>query len=147
MVDSGVTSNLLLDPLPLLLLACGESIGESVAVEPCRGICRGRCCSLRNRWSRVCAKSSSFEPCRSFLDHCGGCSSLSVRVRASYKLPTWARYGLKTDGSTCGMFVSVTGGISLVLGGLCAEEAGADVCGRRPVLTMGGCSSVEMAVP
>lgn len=44
------------------------------------------------------------------------------------------------------MVVSVTGGISLVLGGLWAEDAGAEVCGSRPVRTIGGCRSVEIAV-
>jgi hypothetical protein len=44
------------------------------------------------------------------------------------------------------MLVSVTGGISLVLGGLCAEDAGAEVCGSKPVLTIGGWRSVEMAI-
>jgi hypothetical protein len=113
-----------------------------VAVEPCRDVCRGRCCSLRNRLSNVSANSSSFGP---FFAHCEGCSSFSVRARTSYRLPTCARYGLNTEGSTCGMFVSVTGGMSLVLGGLCDEEAGAEVCGSNPVLTIGGCSSVEIA--
>ena len=42
------------------------------------------------------------------------------------------------------MFVRVTGGISLDDGGFC--ELGADVCGTRPVLTMGGCSKVAIAI-
>lgn len=41
--------------------------------------------------------------------------------------------------------MSVTGGMSRAVGGLWALEAGGAVCGRRPVRTMGGCSSVEMA--
>lgn len=43
------------------------------------------------------------------------------------------------------IFVKVTGGMSRVVGGLCEVEDGADVCGRRPVLTIGGCSSVDIA--
>lgn len=39
-----------------------------------------------------------------------------------------------------------TGAISLAVGGLCALEAGAEVCGSRPVRTIGGCNNVEMAV-
>ena len=31
------------------------------------------------------------------------------------------------------------------VGGLCALEAGADVCGIKPVRTIGGCRSVEIA--
>lgn len=41
------------------------------------------------------------------------------------------------------MLVSVTGGISLVEGALCA--AGPLVWGRRPVRTIGGCNKVEIA--
>ena len=35
--------------------------------------------------------------------------------------------------------------MSRAVGGLCALEAGGAVCGRRPVLTIGGWSSVEIA--
>ena len=48
-------------------------------------------------------------------------------------------------GSTVGMFVSVTGGMSFAVGGLCALEAGADVCAINPVRTIGGCNNVEIA--
>ena len=44
-----------------------------------------------------------------------------------------------------GMFMRVTGGISLVDGGRCPEVAGALVCGTMPVLMIGGVRSVEMA--
>lgn len=44
------------------------------------------------------------------------------------------------------MFVRVTGGISRAVGGLWALEAGADVCGIRPVRTIGGCSRVDIAI-
>jgi hypothetical protein len=44
------------------------------------------------------------------------------------------------------MLVNVTGGMSRVDGGLCVEDAGAEVCGSKPVLTIGGCSNVEIAV-
>jgi hypothetical protein len=44
-----------------------------------------------------------------------------------------------------GIFVSVTGGISRGVGGLCALDAGADVWGIRPVRTIGGCRSVDIA--
>ena len=43
---------------------------------------------------------------------------------------------MKDDGSTCGMFVKVTGGMSLAEGSFCA--LGPEVCGKRPVLTIGG---------
>jgi hypothetical protein len=46
-----------------------------------------------------------------------------------------------------GMFVSVTGGMSLVDGGRCPEVAVAVVCGTIPVLIMGGVRSVEIAEP
>lgn len=36
--------------------------------------------------------------------------------------------------------------MSLAVGGLWALEAGAEVWGRRPVRTIGGCSSVDIAV-
>lgn len=45
-----------------------------------------------------------------------------------------------------GMFVSVTGGMSLVDGGRWPEVAVAVVCGTMPVLMIGGVSSVEMAL-
>jgi hypothetical protein len=41
--------------------------------------------------------------------------------------------------------VSATGGMSRLVGGLWALEAGGAEWGRRPVLTIGGCSRVEMA--
>jgi hypothetical protein len=43
------------------------------------------------------------------------------------------------------IFVRVTGGISRAVGGLCALDAGAEVCGINPVLTIGGCRSVDIA--
>lgn len=43
------------------------------------------------------------------------------------------------------MFVSVTGGMSFEVGGLCALEAGAEVWGISPVRTIGGCNRVEIA--
>jgi hypothetical protein len=42
--------------------------------------------------------------------------------------------------------VRVTGGISLAEGGRCPAEAWAAVYGSMPVRTIGGCSSVEMAM-
>jgi hypothetical protein len=45
------------------------------------------------------------------------------------------------------MLLKVTGGMSLVVGGLKpAADADACVCGSSPVRTMGGCSRVEMAL-
>jgi len=44
------------------------------------------------------------------------------------------------------MLVRATGGMSRVVGALCAADAGNDVCGRRPVRTIGGWSRVDMAV-
>ena len=41
--------------------------------------------------------------------------------------------------------MSVTGGISRAVGGLCALEAGAEVWGTRPVRTIGGCRRVDIA--
>jgi hypothetical protein len=43
------------------------------------------------------------------------------------------------------IFVRVTGGMSRAVGGLCALDAGAEVCGIKPVRTMGGCRRVDMA--
>lgn len=43
------------------------------------------------------------------------------------------------------MLVKATGGISREVGGLCALEAGAEVCGNSLVRTIGGCSNVEIA--
>jgi hypothetical protein len=43
------------------------------------------------------------------------------------------------------MFVKVTGGMSRAVGGLCAAEAGAWVCGNSPVRTIGGCSKADIA--
>ena len=45
----------------------------------------------------------------------------------------------------CGMLVSATGGMSFAVGGLCALDAGAEVCGRSPVRTIGGCKRVDIA--
>ena len=53
---------------------------------------------------------------------------------------------MKEAGSTVGIFVSVTGGMSFAVGGLWALEAGADIWGRSPVRTIGGCNSVEIAM-
>ena len=39
----------------------------------------------------------------------------------------------------------MTGGISRAVGGLCALDAGAEVCGMRPVRTIGGWRRVEIA--
>ena len=45
------------------------------------------------------------------------------------------------------MLLKVTGGMSLVVGGLKpAADADASVCGSSPVRTMVGCSRVEMAL-
>ena len=52
---------------------------------------------------------------------------------------------MKSVGSTVVIFVRVTGGISRAVGGLCALDAGAEVCGINPVLTIGGCRSVDIA--
>lgn len=46
-----------------------------------------------------------------------------------------------------GMFVRVTGGISLAVGSLCVLDVGAVAFAWRPVLMIGGCSSVDMAIP
>jgi hypothetical protein len=43
------------------------------------------------------------------------------------------------------IFVRATGGISRAVGGLCALDGGAEVCGINPVLTIGGCKSVDIA--
>lgn len=43
------------------------------------------------------------------------------------------------------MFVRVTGGMSRAVGGLCALDAGAEVWGTKPVRTIGGWRSVDMA--
>lgn len=50
---------------------------------------------------------------------------------------------MKDDGSTWGMFVKVTGGMSLVEGSFCA--LGPEPCGRRPVRTIGGWRRVAIA--
>ncbi len=44
----------------------------------------------------------------------------------------------------CGMFVNVTGGMSLEVGSF--SELGAAAYGIRPVRTIGGCRSVAMAI-
>jgi hypothetical protein len=45
------------------------------------------------------------------------------------------------------MLLKVTGGMSLVVGGLKpAADADAWVCGSNPVRTIGGCNRVEMAL-
>jgi hypothetical protein len=46
----------------------------------------------------------------------------------------------------CEMFVSVTGGMSLVVGARCVAELGRPVCGTRPDRTIGACSKVAIAV-
>lgn len=93
----------------------------------------------------------SSEP-SSFLDCllCGCAASAAsafARWKASYKLPTCERYGLKAEGSMWGICESVTGGMSLMDGGRWLEEAVAVVWGTMPVRIMGGVRSVEMAEP
>lgn len=43
---------------------------------------------------------------------------------------------MKEDGSTCGMFVKVTGGMSLAEGSFCG--LGPEACDGRPVRITGG---------
>jgi hypothetical protein len=43
------------------------------------------------------------------------------------------------------MFERVTGGMSRVVGALWVADAGMEVCGRRPVRTIGGWRRVEIA--
>ena len=50
---------------------------------------------------------------------------------------------MKDDGSTWGMFVNVTGGMSLADGSFCA--LGPEACGKRLVLTIGGWRRVAIA--
>jgi hypothetical protein len=44
------------------------------------------------------------------------------------------------------IFVRATGGMSRAVGGLCALDAGAEVWGMRPVRTIGGWRSVDIAM-
>jgi hypothetical protein len=53
---------------------------------------------------------------------------------------------LNTEDSTCSIFVKATGGMSLAVGIRCPLDAGANVCERPPVRTIGGCNKVEIAV-
>jgi hypothetical protein len=57
-------------------------------------------------------------------------SSLSLtRLNCSYRAPTWVRYDVNSVLSMRVMFVRVTGGMSLAVGGLWVLDAGAVACG------------------
>jgi hypothetical protein len=95
--------------------------------------------------SRTSASSSRLLPRRCKTSDSSFSSSFTLR-NCSYRAPTWVRYGLNSAESTWVILVNVTGGISFAVGGLCALDAGADVCGRRPVRTIGAWRRVDMAV-
>ena len=109
MVDSGVTvGSARLEPL-IHRLGLGEPDGPILGVvgEPAR--------KFR---SRVSSASSFFaESLRNTLVASPSLSAFARR-NASYRLPICDRYGLKAEGSTWGMLGRVTGGMSLVDGGL-----------------------------
>ena len=58
---------------------------------------------------------------------CWASASALARWKASYRLPICDKYSLNEEGSTWGMFVRVTGGMSRVDGGRWPEGACADV--------------------
>lgn len=119
-----------------------EPIDESEALDPFRPIGGFE---LGRRYPSVLAVSTS-SSCLLLRRMTDVSTSLSLTRRScSYSVVNWVRYGEKSPLSTWVMFVRVTGGISLAVGGLCALEAGAETWGRRPVRTMGGCSNVEIA--
>lgn len=118
---------------PDLLLCVGDAGGVEAF-----------CCMCR---PKTAANSSSF-PGRDKADGRGVDASSSAafaRLNASNTGPTWERYSRKADGSTCGIGVSVTAGMSRVDGGLCPEGAGREECGTRPVRTIVGESRVDIA--
>jgi len=121
----------------------GDSLEDNDASELLREMLAGR--SLRAPCSR--APSNSL-PLRISVLGMGACfalaSSTLARWKASNNELTWAKYVLNADDSTCGIFVSVTGGMSRVVGGF--DDVGAAACGRSPVRTIGGCNNVEIAV-
>lgn len=94
--------------------------------------------------SRRSEKSSVLPP---FRNSCvPPSSSFSFALcNASYVAPTCERYDLNSVGSTVLMLVKATGGISRAVGGLCALDAGAEVCGMSPVRTIGGWRRVDIA--
>lgn len=132
-----------LPPALDLLRGCGVSIEEArEAKEDCLdriGFLEDlRSCSSRSEKSSVLLpfRKSCVPPSSSF--------SFAL-CSASYIAPTCDRYGLNSAGSTVWILVRVTGGISRAVGGLCALDDGAEVCGMSPVRTMGGWRRVDMA--
>ena len=97
------------------------------------------------KWpSELSLASSYLLPRR--LTGVAGSSSVSCKLCSCwYNALTWDRYGANSLASTWGMFVSVTGGISLAVGGFWALKADTAVCGCKPVRTIGACKRVEIA--
>lgn len=113
-VDSGVGPCCVLRLWPELLLP--DSIEVKLATDDTddfRGTC-DRFPPVRKRGSSWTSDASSPLASRGRPS-----SSLSlIRCSCSYSAPTCARYGLKSEASTCLMFVRGTGGISRAVGGL-----------------------------